>query len=86
MFGLPASLSGMLERRSQSLSLPVPSGRDAGNIWMVYLAFGMARRRYLRRLVEAERKAATAFGADALFTDMDPGAYLLARVTGCIRD
>ena len=82
MFGLPPALSGMLERRSQSASLPVRSGRDVGSLWMVMLACGMARASYLRRLVEVERDAATAFGADALFTDLDPGAYLLARVTG----
>lgn len=82
MFGLPPALSTMLERRSQSLSLPVRSRRDAGNLWMVFLAFGMARGRYLRRLVQAERDAAAAFEADALFTDLDPGAYLLARVAG----
>jgi UDP:flavonoid glycosyltransferase YjiC (YdhE family) len=82
MFGLPPAPSGMLERRSRSLSLPARSGRDVGNFWMVFLAFGMARGRYLRQLVEAERHAAEVFRAEALFTDYDPGAYLLARVTG----
>jgi hypothetical protein len=42
---------------------------------------GLARSAYLRRLVAAEQQAAAAFGADMLFTDVDPGAFLLAAVT-----
>lgn len=80
LFGLPPALSGVLERRSSSLSVPARSGREVGNIWMVLLAAGLARGGYLRRLVEAERDAAVAFGANALFTDLDLGAYLLSRV------
>ena len=35
MFGLPARLSKIIERRSQQARLPVRPGRDFGNIWFV---------------------------------------------------
>ncbi|HEY63477.1 MAG TPA: hypothetical protein G4O02_02795 [Caldilineae bacterium] len=82
MFGLPAFISRFLERRSQRLSLPVKPGRSIGNVWMVLLISGLARSSYLRRLVEEEIKAARAFQADRLFTDLDPGAFLTSAVTG----
>lgn len=82
ILGLPSGLSRILERRSRSLALAVRSGQDLGNIWTIFFAFGLARGRYLRQLVEAERDAAKVFRADALFTDLDPGAYLLSRVAG----
>jgi UDP:flavonoid glycosyltransferase YjiC (YdhE family) len=82
MFGLPPALSSVLEHRSQQVAMPVRSGRELGNVWMVYVACGLARAGYLRRLVQAQQQAAVAFGAEALFTDFDPGAYVLAAVTG----
>jgi len=82
LFGLPRTPSAVLERRSSSLSVPARSGREIGNIWMVLLASGLARDGHLRCLVEAERDAAVTFGANALFTDLDPCAYLLSRVLG----
>jgi UDP:flavonoid glycosyltransferase YjiC (YdhE family) len=82
LFGLPAPLSRLLERRSQRVTLPVKPGRAVGSIWMVLLLSGLARPGYLRRLVEAERRAAKDFRAEILFTDLDPGAFLLATVTG----
>jgi hypothetical protein len=42
----------------------------------------MAQPAYLRRLLTAEIKAARNFQPDVLFTDVDPGAYLLSYVTG----
>lgn len=82
LLGLPAPLSRVLEKRSQQVTPPVKPGRDFGNIWFVLLLSGMARASYLKRLVEAERRAALDFEADFLFTDLDPGAYLLAKIAG----
>ncbi|NOZ28563.1 MAG: hypothetical protein GXP39_11000 [Chloroflexi bacterium] len=82
MLGLPTALSRLLERRSQQLSLPVKPGKSIGSIWMVLFISGLARAGYLRRLVEEEIKAVQAFRADRLFTDLDPGAFLTAAVTG----
>jgi UDP:flavonoid glycosyltransferase YjiC (YdhE family) len=82
LFGLPPALSSVLERRSQRAALPVRSNRAFGNMWMVYVMTGMARPSYLRHVVQAQQQAAAEFGADALFTDYDPGAYALAAVTG----
>jgi UDP:flavonoid glycosyltransferase YjiC (YdhE family) len=81
MFGLPAPISRIIERRSQRMSLPVRPGKTVGNIWLVLVLSGMARAGYLRRVVKAEMRAAREFGADALFTDLDPGAFLLAAIT-----
>jgi UDP:flavonoid glycosyltransferase YjiC (YdhE family) len=82
MFGLPAPLSRLIEKRSQTSALPIKPGRDFGNIWFVLLISGMARSGYLKQVVEAEQFAARDFGATAIFTDLDPGAFLLARLTG----
>ena len=80
MFGLPTRLSRMIERRSQQAVLPIKPGRDFGNIWFVLFLSGMARGGYLRQLVDAERRAAQDFDPDFIFTDLDPGAYLLAQI------
>jgi len=82
MFGLPAPLSRIIEKRSQQTRLPVKQGQDFGNIWFVLFLSGMARTNYLRKLVEAEHRAAQDFKADFIFTDLDPGAYLLAQICG----
>ena len=82
MFGLPASMSHLLERRSQHVSLPVKPGRSIGSIWLVFFMSGLGRSGYLRRLVEKEIEAVHAFRADRLFTDLDPGAFLTSAVTG----
>ena len=81
-FGLPQPLSRLIEKRSQTAVLPVKPGRDFGNIWFVLLLSGMARGGYLKRVVAAEMAAARDFGATTIFTDLDPGAFLLARLTG----
>jgi hypothetical protein len=82
MFGLPKSISRIIERRSQHASPPVKPGTSVGNIWLVLLATGMTSARHVRRLVEAEIEAIKDFRADKLFTDLDPGAYLASAVTG----
>jgi len=82
MFGLPKPISRLIEQRSQHVSPPVKPGTSVGNIWLVLLATGMANARHIRRLVQAEIEAIQDFRADKLFTDLDPGAYLAAAVTG----
>jgi UDP:flavonoid glycosyltransferase YjiC (YdhE family) len=82
MLGLPPYLSARLERRVGRGRLPVPEGRAAGSIWTVLTASGYARGRFLRAVVAAEGAAADDFGATALFTDLDPGAFLLAATSG----
>lgn len=82
LFGLPKPLSRILEARSQDATLPVRPGRSVGSIWLVLLLSGMASHRYLRRLVDAELAAARDFRADALFTEIDPGAFLVSKIAG----
>jgi hypothetical protein len=80
LFGLPASLSQRIEARSQHATLPVRPGRSVGSLWMVLVFSGMGRASYLKKLVDAERQAAESFGANYLFTDLDPAAFILSRV------
>lgn len=80
MLGLPAPISRILEQRSQRVSLPVKPGQSIGSLWLVMYISGLGRAEYLRRLVAAQRAAVRDFQPDALFTDIDPGAYLTAAV------
>lgn len=80
MMGLPAPLSHVLEQRAQNVAPPVPPGQSIGNIWLVMMASGLARSGYLKQLVEAELAAAEAFKPDVLFTDLDPGAFMLSSI------
>lgn len=80
VFGLPAPLSRVIERRSQRVSLPVRDGQSVGNLWLLMLLSGLGRAAYLQQLVEAQRAAVRDFHADVLFTDIDPGAHLTAAV------
>ncbi|MBN1430531.1 MAG: hypothetical protein JXB07_19325 [Anaerolineae bacterium] len=82
MFGLPARISYVLGHRSSNVSARIRSMLSVGNWWMAMVLSGMARADYLRRLVQAELEAVGDFRADVLLTDGDPGAYLLAVVTG----
>jgi hypothetical protein len=82
MLGLPKPISRFIERRSQHVSPPVKPGTSMGNIWLVLLATGMASARHTRHLVEAEIQASRDFRADKLFTDLDPGAYLVSAIIG----
>lgn len=81
MFGLPPSFSRIIERRSQYVSPPIRPGKSFGNMWLVLLGTGVTNTRYLRRLVATEIEAIEDFGADRLFTDVDPGAYVAAHIT-----
>jgi len=80
--GLPATISKRIEKRSQTTTLPVRPGKSIGSIWLVLMISGMARGEYLRKVVDAEKSAVDQFEPDILFTDLDPGAFLLARLTG----
>lgn len=82
MFGLPRPISRLIERRSQHASPPVRPGTSVGSIWLVLLATGVASPRHIRHLVAAELEAVKDFQADTLFTDLDPGAYLVSAITG----
>jgi UDP:flavonoid glycosyltransferase YjiC (YdhE family) len=82
MFGLPKPLSRLIERRSQFIRPPVKPGQSVGSIWLVLLATGVANHRHVRRVVKAVIRAIEDFHADKLFTELDPGAYLAAAVTG----
>ena len=81
MFGLPKPISRLIERHSQHVSPPVKPGTSVGNIWLVLLATGIASARHVRRVVETELEAIQDFRADKLFTDLDPGAYLVSAIT-----
>jgi UDP:flavonoid glycosyltransferase YjiC (YdhE family) len=80
MFGLPKPISRIIEKRSQRASIPVKPGKAVGSIWLVLALSGMANSDYLERLVKAERQAVSDFGAEMLFTDLDPGAFMLASI------
>ena len=81
MLGLPRPLSRVIERRSQHMTPLVKPGKTIGNIWLVLMFSGLAHSGYLKRLVEAEMQAARQFQAEVLFTDLDPGAFLLSAIT-----
>lgn len=82
MLGLPAPLSRLVEQRSQRLSPPVRAGRSIGSVWLVLIISGYGYAGHLRRLTDVQAEAAHVFGAEALFTDLDPGAFLTAAATG----
>jgi UDP:flavonoid glycosyltransferase YjiC (YdhE family) len=74
LLGLPKPLSWLVGKLlGQALS------GSLGSIWQVLYVSGVAIRRSFPHLAEAELRAARAFGADAIFTDLDPGAFLIAR-------
>jgi UDP:flavonoid glycosyltransferase YjiC (YdhE family) len=81
MFGLPRFLSHCIEKHSQNMSIPVKSGMEVGNIWFVFFISGMTKYAYLQRLVESELAAVESFAPDMLFTEMDPGAFLVSGIT-----
>ena len=82
MFGLPEAVSKRLAARSQNFSIPVPQGKSVGSVWFVLKLSGMTGYHYLSRLVEAELAAVRDFRPDLLFTEMDPGAFVVSKLTG----
>jgi hypothetical protein len=81
-FSLPRPLSRRAARHSQDAGLPVTPERGGDNIWSALATSGMARPRSLRRLVQAQIEAVRHFKPEALFTDLDPGAFLTAEICG----
>jgi hypothetical protein len=81
-FSLPRPFSRRAGRRSQNAVPPVPPSQGDGNIWMILARSGMARPRFLRQVVQAQIEAVRDFNPDALYTDLDPGAVLTARICG----
>ncbi|MBN1438524.1 MAG: hypothetical protein JW929_03865 [Anaerolineales bacterium] len=82
MFGLPKPLSDAFSARSQNVVPPVPPGRSIGSIWLVLMITGIARYGYLRRLVSSQLAAVDEYKPDFLFTEVDPGAFLVSRIRG----
>ena len=82
MFGLPKFISKLIEARSQNNSIPVKPGKSIGNIWFVLMITGMTKFKFLEKLVKAELVAAEDFHPDLLFTEIDPGAFMLSKITG----
>lgn len=82
LFGLPAVLSRRIEDRSQNLAMPGQDGSSLGSLWRVLMTAGLARRRYLAKLVAAEVNAVDQVKADIIFTDIDPAAFVAAAATG----
>ncbi len=80
LLGLPRWLARPVSRYAARLATDTLWGQPLGSIWEVLNHSGVLSRRYLPRLVEAELRAAHDYGADALFTDLDPGAFIIARL------
>jgi len=80
MFGLPLFLSNIIKKRSQNLQIPVKEGKAIGSIWFVYALSGMLSKSYLETLVDAQLAVITKYKPDLIVTEMDPGAYLAARI------
>jgi UDP:flavonoid glycosyltransferase YjiC (YdhE family) len=81
MLGLPKVISQIMVKHSQKLQLPVKEGKAIGSVWFVQVLMGMANKNYLLHLLQTQINATKSFKPDLLFTEMDPGAYLLASIT-----
>ena len=82
VFGLPKSISHKIGFNLQYVTLPFQSGRSFGDIWLLCVLAGFARKSFLKDLVAEGVKAVRSFRANALFTDYDPTAFLLHQITG----
>jgi len=82
MFGLPRPISQVLQKRSQTVRIPVKPGVDFGNFWMVLTLAGFARAAYLKELVKFQVSLCDRLKPDVIFTDADPGAFLTANIQG----
>jgi UDP:flavonoid glycosyltransferase YjiC (YdhE family) len=81
-FRLPRPFSRLTMRRFQDGRPPFSPGRDFANVWKMLAKSGIARPRTLKQLVQAQIEAVRDFNPDALFTDLDPGAFLTAEICG----
>lgn len=82
MFGLPLVISRFIEKKAPGIKIPVRDGKVVGNVWFLYALTGMLDRKFLSRLVNAQTSVIDAWKPDLIVTEMDPGAYLSARITG----
>lgn len=80
--GLPKRLSRLLEAKTGDVAPPVRPGKSFGSIWLVLFFTGVTGYRFLRRSVEAQLEAIDACKPDILFTEVDPAAFLVSRITG----
>lgn len=82
LFGLPRWCAVIVARVIARMAQTRWLGRLLGSIWGVLFFSGAIAPRYLERLVAAELRAARDYGAEAVFTDLDPGAFIIARSLG----
>jgi UDP:flavonoid glycosyltransferase YjiC (YdhE family) len=80
--GLPRPLSNLIAKRGPNAALPIGPGRSLGSIWLVLFFSGTVGYGYLSRLVEEELRAVRTFQPDVLFTEFEPAAFLVSRITG----
>jgi len=64
------------------LRIPVRDGKSIGSVWFIYFLTGMMHKRYLARLVDAQLASIREYKPDLIVTEMDPGAYISARIAG----
>jgi uncharacterized protein (TIGR00661 family) len=81
LLGLPKSLSDYIEKRSQNITQTTVASYIFNNLWTILVSLGYANTRYLRELVNAEMQIVEQFQPDILFTDLDLGAFLVAKLT-----
>jgi hypothetical protein len=81
LFGLPLVISHFIEKKAPGMRIPVRDGKVVGNVWFLYALTGMLDRRFLSRLVAAQTGVINSWKPDLLVTEMDPGAYISARIT-----
>ena len=80
--GLPKHLSRFIGKRIGRQTLPIRSGKSVGSIWLVLFLTGMAKPGYLEDLVGTQLEAVKDFKPNAIFTELDPSAYLVSEITG----
>ncbi|MGI6377112.1 MAG: glycosyltransferase [Anaerolineae bacterium] len=79
LFGLPRWCAALVARAMAQMTATAWLGRLLGSIWGVLFFSGVIAPRYLGRLVSAELRAARDYHTDAIFTDLDPAAFIVAR-------
>lgn len=82
LLGLPVWLSRFLAPGIMNKPVKFKKGKSIGNIWLVLILMGMISRRFSQTLVARELEAVREFQPDILFTELDPGAYIVSRISG----
>ena len=75
--GLPRPLGCPIAWFVRRVITPAHRRRILGSVWSVLSFSGLANARYLRQLMAAELSAARDFQPDAIFTDLDPCAFIV---------